>query len=207
MNENNEAVEQAVEQTDTQVETAPLQNEAEPNEQVTPEVEAPQEKLAYYQKQTPEEPTFEAEDGFIDPKKFYSQVKADAIQEMREEMRFQETERTNWSKIEEIHPELKTDVELRDLLNAQRIADVATGGDGDLNKIADKFFGKLNSYRNEGKAQAQVSEKVQKSAGLSTQTSNGVPKDNATDLMERMSRGDQVAKETLIEQWLADGKL
>ena len=198
-------VEQIAEQT-TETAEAPLQEqttEAPVEEQVV----EPAEELAFYQKQTPTAPNFETEDGFIDPNKFYAQVKADAVKEMQEEMRFQETERLNWSKIEAKHPELTTDSDLRDLLNSQRIADVAMGGNGDLNKIADKFFGKLNSYKNQGKAQAQVSEKIQKSASLSTQTSTSIDKNSSDDLMDRMSRGDQVAKETLIEQWLADGKL
>lgn len=200
------------------IETQPVQAEAplqEPVSEVeTPAVETPEvvetepvEELAYYQKQVPQAPQFEAEDGFIDPTKFYAQVKADTLAEVREEIKFEETERKNWAKIEAKYSELKTDNELRDLLNAQRIADVATGGNGDLNRIAEKFFGKLNAYKSQGKAQAQVSEKIQKSASLSTQTSNTVESNSNNDLIDRMSRGDQVAKEQLIEQWLADGKL
>lgn len=208
MEENNvEAVEQpAVENTE-----APLQEVETPTTETveTPVAEEPQtqEELAYYQKQQVQTPNFETDDGFIDPAKFYNQVKADALKELREELRFEATEKKVWGKIEEKHPELKTDAELRDLLNAQRIADVAQGGNGDLNRISDKFFGKLNSYKIQGKAQAQVSEKIQKSASLSTQTNNTVQTNANNDLMDRMSRGDQVAKEQLIEQWLADGKL
>jgi len=201
--QNVEAVEQPVEPVE-QTE-APLQEPVE--ETATVAEETQEEKLAYYQKQVPQEPQFDSEEGYIDPAKFYAQIKADTLAEVREELKFEETERKNWAKIENKHPELKEDKEIRDILNAQRIADVATGGDGDLNRIADKFFNKLNSYKNQGKAQAQVSEKVQKSASLSSQTNNTVERNTNNDLIERMSRGDQVAKETLIAQWLEEGKL
>lgn len=206
--EQTQPIEQPVETTEAPSQEPVVSEEVKEAEvaEVTEPVQS-EEELAYYQKQVPQVPQFEGEDGFIDPTKFYAQVQADTLAIVREEMKFEETERKNWTKIEAKHPELKSDTELRDLLNAQRIADVATGGNGDLNRIADKFFGKLNSYKSQGKAQAQVSEKIQKSASLSTQTSNNVQNDSSNNLMERMSRGDQVAKETLIEQWLAEGKL
>lgn len=207
-------VQEPVETVETpETETVETPTEVEETTVVeTPEAptqtEEVEEELPYYPPQQVEAPIFEPDaDGNIDPNKFYAQVKADAIREMREEMRFQETERRTWAKIEEKYPDVKTDPELREILHAQRIADVAQGGKGDLNKVAEKLFGKLNTYQTKGKAQAQVSEKVQKSAAVATATNNNVESGGDADLIERMSRGDEVAKTTLIEQWLEQGKI
>lgn len=200
------------------VETAETETVETPVEVTTETVETPEapiqtetvveEELPYYVPQQTEAPTFTPdEDGNIDPNAFYAQVKADAVREMREEMRFQETEKRAWDKIEQKYPDIKDDPELRDILHAQRIADVAQGGKGDLNKVADKLFGKLNTYQTKGKAQAQVSEKVQKSAAVASPTNNNVESGGDAELIERMSRGDEVAKTTLIEQWLEQGKI
>ena len=153
-------------------------------------------------------PNFEPDqDGFIDPNAFYQKVKADAVNELREEMKFQESERKAWANIENKYPEIKEDKELRDLVHNQRLADVAQGGRGDLNKVAEKLFTKLNGYKFQGRAQAQVSEKVQKSASLASTTANNVETNKDNELIERMSRGDQGARDSLIEEWLASGKL
>lgn len=158
--------------------------------------------------QTNTTPEFTAdENGYIDPKQFYAQVLRDAETRMEQKMKFQESERRLWSQIENKYPEIKEDTELRDILNSQRIADVANGGKGDLNKIADKLLTKIQSYQNKGKVQAQVSEKVQKSASLESSTANTVASSKDNDLMERMSRGDQTARNQLISEWLSSGKI
>lgn len=147
------------------------------------------------------------ENGFIDPKDFYNKVLSAAEARIERKMKFQEAERKLWQSIENKYPEIKEDSELRDILNAQRIADVASGGKGDLNKIAEKLLGKIQSYQARGKAQAQVSEKVQKSAVLETNSNNNTDSGKSADLMERMSRGDQNARNQLISDWLAEGKI
>ena len=147
------------------------------------------------------------ESGYIDPKDFYNRVMQDAEARIEQKMKFQEMEKKAWSQIENRFPEIKEDSELRDILNAQRIADVASGGKGDLNKIAERLLGKMQSYQARGKAQAQVSEKVQKSAALESNTANTTGTGKSADLMERMSRGDQTARNQLISDWLAEGKI
>jgi hypothetical protein len=196
------------EQSEAPVEEAPTNVEAEPTEAPA---EAPsQEEIVeapYYPPVQPE-PNFEVnEEGFVDPNQFYQKVKADAVNELREEMKFQESERKAWAAVENKYPELKEDKELKDLVHNQRLADVAQGGRGDLNKVADKLFNKLNGYKIQGRTQAQVSEKVQKSASLASTTANNVETKGDSDLIERMSRGDQGARDSLIEQWLEAGKL
>ncbi len=147
------------------------------------------------------------DDGYIDPNQFYNKVLADAEARIEQKLAFQESERRAWQSIENKYPEIKEDPELRDMLNAQRIADVASGGKGDLSQIANKFLGKIQSYQTKGKAQAQVSEKVQKSASLQNTTANNVDTGKDANLMERMRGGDTAARDQLIEDWLASGKL
>lgn len=143
------------------------------------------------------------EDGFINPEAYRQSI----LEEVRSELAFKEQEAKAWASIENRHPEIKEDRELRDLVEAQRLADVARGGTGNLSKIADKVMTKLTSYQQKGKVQAQVSETVQKSAGLQTATANKVDSSKDGDLIERMSRGDEAAQHELISSWIADGKI
>ena len=202
---------QETQTVETQTE-APLEtNQTETTETkdvVTEDVKIPEYDITQFLQDATPEPDFTPdESGFIDPKDFYNKVLTAAEARLERKMKFQEAERQLWQSVENKYPEIKEDSELRDILNAQRIADVASGGKGDLNKIADKLLGKIQSYQAKGKVQAQVSEKVQKSAALETNSNNNTDKGNSSDLMERMSRGDQTARNQLISEWLADGKI
>jgi hypothetical protein len=143
------------------------------------------------------------EDGYIDPNKFYQQV----MNDVQSKLAFQKSEERAWAQIEKKYPEITSDSDLRDLVHATRLNDVTRGGKGDLDNAAGKVFGKLQNYQSKGKAQAQVSESVQKSATLQTQTANTNQPTKDSDLIERMSRGDSTASETLISRWLEEGKL
>jgi hypothetical protein len=176
--------------------------------QEAPKQSYPEYDITQFLNTQPSTPEFTPdENGYIDPKDFYNRVMQDAETRIEQKLKFQEMEKKVWQQVENRFPEIKEDSELRDILNAQRIADVASGGKGDLNKIAEKLLGKIQSYQQRGKAQAQVSEKVQKSAALESNTANTTGTNKSVDLMERMSRGDQVARNELISQWLADGKI
>lgn len=191
-------------QTETQAES-PTQTVETVQEQPTQYPEYDITQFLNTQQQTPEFTPDES--GYIDPKDFYNRVMQDAEARIEQKLKFQEMEKKAWSQIEQRFPEIKEDSELRDILNAQRIADVASGGKGDLNKIAERLLGKMQSYQARGKAQAQVSEKVQKSAALESNTANTTGTSKSADLMERMSRGDQNARNQLISDWLAEGKI
>lgn len=196
---------QAVEQT--QVETPESTTETNTEQVVEPAPEIPEYDITQYLQQT-QSPEFTAdESGYIDPKEFYNRVMQDVEARVEQKIRFQESEKKLWASVEAKYPEIKEDNELRDILNNQRIADVASGGKGDLNKIAEKLLGKIQSYQARGKAQAQVSEKIQKSAALESSTANTTDTNKDADLMERMSRGDQQARNQLISEWLASGKI
>lgn len=187
----------------------PLQNtETEVKETVVQEDITPQYDITQFLQNNTAEPDIAVdENGYIDPKDFYNKVLSEAEARIERKLQFQEAERKLWHSVENKYPEIKEDPELRDILNAQRIADVASGGKGDLNKIAEKLLGKIQSYQAKGKVQAQVSEKVQKSAALETNSNNDTGKGNSSDLMERMSRGDQSARNQLISDWLSEGKI
>lgn len=180
----------------TQIQEEP-QTQPEPSQTQT--VQQP--TIPYFPPQSPQiEPD---EDGYIDPNKFYQAVMSD----VESRMQFQEQEKRSWAQVEEKYPEIKQDPDLRDLVHSARLNDVTRGGAGDLTAAAEKVFGKLQSYQSKGKAQAQVSEKVQQSATLQTQTANTANQNSDANLIDRMSRGDETASEALISKWLADGKL
>lgn len=220
MEENNaEAPEQTeavpeVQEPQTQENVEPETQEVvqEPEKEQTVETNAPSQDINYdltqFMPQAQAQPQFAPdEDGFIDPNAFYNKVLADAEARMEQKMAFQESERRAWSSVESKYPEIREDSELRDLVNSQRLADVARGGKGDLNQIASKVLGKFQSYQAKGKAQAQVSEKVQKSAGLQQTTANKAETNSSAELIDRMSRGDKSAQEQVIAQWLEQGKI
>jgi len=188
------------------------QTQSEPVAQPTQETQTePSQTNSYYEQPDisafmapPAAPTIQPdEDGYIDPNKFYQQVMNDVEQKLQ----FQKSEERAWAKIEQKYPDIKSDKDLRDLVHAARLNDVTRGGKGDLNDAAGKVFEKLQNYQSKGKAQAQVSETVQKSANLQTQTANTNQPTKDADLIERMSRGDSTASETLISRWLEEGKI
>jgi len=202
---------QTVETNTEPLETTNTETVSEPQTEVVQEVAQPsypEYDITQFLNSQPATPEFTPdENGYIDPKDFYNRVMQDAEARIEQKLKFQEMEKKVWQSVENRYPEIREDSELRDILNAQRIADVASGGKGDLNKIADKLLGKIQSYQQRGKAQAQVSEKVQKSAALESNTANTTATNKSGDLMERMSRGDQTARNQLISEWLAEGKI
>ena len=227
MEENNEVVEQTTPEAEAPVEQPVQEAETQPqvsestdeqeaqtvSEEPTPEAPTQQEPevnydLTQFLQPQPQAPQFTPdEDGYIDPNQFYNKVLADAEARIEQKLAFQESERRAWQSIEQKYPEIKEDAELRDLVNAQRIADVARGGKGDLSQIAGKVLGKIQSYQTIGKAQAQVSEKVQKSASLQKSTANNVDSSKDSELLGRMRNGDTSAADQLISDWLDAGKL
>lgn len=214
------AAQQAPQEQPTQVPQEPVQtqqveetqSQPEPVAQTTEQTQtAPSQTNSYYEQpdisqfmaQPVTQPIQPDEDGYIDPNKFYQQVMSDVEQKLA----FQKSEERAWAQIEQKYPDIKSDADLRELVHAARLNDVTRGGKGDLNDAAGKVFAKLQNYQSKGKAQAQVSETVQKSATLQTQTANTNQPTKDSDLIERMSRGDSTASETLISRWLEEGKI
>lgn len=143
-----------------------------------------------------------AEDGTVDPNQVASQIE----QRLLNQMRFERQEARSWERLETKYPEIKTDKGLRDLIFNQRVAEVVQGKQGNLNKIADGIMERVKGARNEGKAQAGVSTKVQKAASLETSTAN-TGSQKSDDRMDRIASGDKAAASDLLAEWLDAGKL
>lgn len=142
------------------------------------------------------------ENGYIDPNEFYGKV----MQNVEAKMRFRDQESRDWQKIEKKYPDVAKDPELRKMIVNQRIADVVQGGNGRLSNIADNLMGRIQKAQSEGKTEAQVSERVQKSASLASPTSNKTPR-RQDDLVSRIEGGDRQATRDLMSQWLEEGKI
>lgn len=201
---NNEPAVDTVEQTSepTQVVEQPAESTPQPTADEPSQIQDYTNDISQFI--NPSQPQIQPdEDGYIDPNKFYQTV----MQDVNRTLEFQRQEERNWQKVEKQYPEITQDKELRDLVHAARLNDVTRGGKGDLEAAAKTVFGKLQAYKSQGKAQAQISETVQKSATLQTQSAKPAPNNSDSDLIDRMSRGDKIASETLIAKWLDEGKL
>lgn len=173
----------------------PLQPEEEPQEEYQPPVDYSQ-----FRDTNRELPL--NEDGTVDPVAFRQQLK----QEIRDEMRFERSEERNWMALEKKYPQLKGDREVREILLNQRIANAVQGKETNLTKIADKLYGRIGAAKSEGRAQANVSTRIQKAASLETATAN-TGSDKSDQVYDRIISGDKGAANDLLSQWLADGKI
>ncbi len=142
------------------------------------------------------------DDGTVDPVAFRNQLK----QELRDEMRFERQEERNWQAVEKRHPQLRDDKEIREILLNQRIANAIQGKETNLVKLADRLYGRVDRAKSEGRAQANVSQRVQKAASLETATANS-GEDKSDKLYDRIIGGDKGAASDLLGQWLEQGKI
>jgi hypothetical protein len=145
---------------------------------------------------------FNQENGYIDP----NQVAAQIEQRVLQQVTFQRQEARAWEKIEKKYPEIREDKGLREMILNQRIAEAVTGRQGNLNKIADGVMSRLKTAKSEGRADANISKKVQKAASLETSSENQGPQ-RSSSVMDRIASGDQTATTELLNQWISEGKL
>lgn len=143
---------------------------------------------------------FNQTDGYVDPAEVAAQIEQRVLQQVT----FQRQEAKQWETIEKKYPQVKADKDLRELILNQRIAEAVQGQAGNLNKIADRVMSKFSVAKSEGRAEANVSKKVQKAASLETSTSNA-GEQKGDDVMERISRGDQAATSELLNDWISKG--
>lgn len=133
------------------------------------------------------------ENGQVDPQQFREQ--------MKQELRFEQQQIRSWTRLEQQHPELKSDAELRDMIVANQLYDVQRGGKGTLETAAQRVFGRVTTAKNQGKAEQQTSIKVQKSAAL--QKPGGSQSQTATsDVKDRIRAGDQSAIQAQLASWI-----
>jgi hypothetical protein len=197
-----EVQEQAVSEPINEGAEAPT-NDQEPVEeqgQATLTTEAEEEDISY---QLPTQPyEFQAQDGYVDP----NTVAQEIHNRVLEQVRFERSEAKAWEKIEQKYPQVKNDKELREIILNQRVANAYQGKNVALPKIADTIMSRFTTAKSEGRAEANVSRKIQKSASLETSTANqGDSKQN--DTWDRISNGDSRAADDLFSQWIKEGKI
>lgn len=186
------------EQTDAQ-ETETTTEVAEESEDKASDSDErdPAEVLAQYSaQQTPYQ--FKQEDGYVDP----NEVAAAIEQRVNQQMNQRIQEQRAWEKIDKKYPDMDKDT--REIILNQRIADAVQGRQTDLTKVADKIMGRVNSAKNEGRAEAKVSTKVQKAASLETATANK-GEGNADDIRNKIAGGDSQATQDLLKDWIDKG--
>jgi hypothetical protein len=153
--------------------------------------------------QLPTQPyEFQAQDGYVDP----NTVAQEIHNRVLEQVRFERAEAKAWEKIEQKYPQVKNDKELREIILNQRVANAYQGKNVALPKIADSIMSRFTTAKSEGRAEANVSRKIQKAASLETSTANqGDSKQN--DTWDRISNGDTRAADDLFSQWIKEGKI
>jgi hypothetical protein len=145
-----------------------------------------------------------SEDGTVDPYQLMNVIE----QRMEEKLRFQRQEERAWKAVERKYPEVKSDKQMRQILLNQRIAGAVQGQETNLVKIADQLYGRNKEAKSQGRAEANISKKVQRAASLESATSNtGATNTKAEERLERIASGDKYAAQDLLGEWLSEGKI
>ncbi len=144
-----------------------------------------------------------SEDGTVDP----YQLMAAMEQRFDEKLRFQRQEESMWKKVEKKYPDVRSDKQTREILLSMRIANAVQGRETNMMKLADQLYGRTKDARSQGRAEANVSKKVQKAASLESATSNTGGNEKSDDRMDRIASGDKGAANDLLSQWLEEGKI
>lgn len=187
-------------QASNEVETSPDQPEEASQEHLQTEAEEDDSLIDYNLPAQPYE--FQAQDGYVDPNLVAQQIE----QRVLEQVKFQRAEQKAWEKIEQKYPQVKNDKELREIILNQRVANAYQGKNVPLPKIADTIMGRFTTAKSEGRAEANVSRKIQKAASLESSSANqGESKQD--DTWDRIANGDKAAADDLFSQWLKDGKI
>lgn len=200
--QNEQPVENSIETVENVTEETQETNQ-ETTEEVTTEVadEVIDDPISAYTPYVQPQPyQFNQQDGYVDPAEVAAQIEQRVLQQVT----FQRQEAKQWETIEKKYPQVKADKDLRELILNQRIAEAVQGQAGNLNKIADRVMSRFSSAKSEGRAEANVSKKIQKAASLETSTSNA-GEQKGDDVMERISRGDQTATSELLNDWISKG--
>lgn len=181
-----DVTEAPVEETvqETPVEETEVQEVDETVEGPVEEVQEVEEEADEYQ--APQYPTFTpnidfsqlptTEDGLLDPNALAStiteqiaQAQAAAVQEAQARFQEERQEERLWNKAIEKYPELKTDKELRELVQNTRLGSLAqTNKFPTPAQVAETLFKRMGSAEAKGAKQATESVKIQKSAYVET---------------------------------------
>jgi len=123
------------------------------------------------------------------------------------------TEERAWERTFDKYPQVKQNKDLRDQIHKMRMGEVAiTGKNVSPVKIAERYFAQMALARNEGVRQATTQTEVQAVAHLETASNTASDKGlkAQTDwgkIDSRDRRESTAARESLLKQMLADGKL
>lgn len=203
--EETEAPETEAVQVPQEPETESQAEEVSEPSQTNSEPEPSEEEPSYSYELPYQQPQIELqpdEDGTVNPNDLLSAID----QRMDEKLKFQQQEQRAWRQVEQKYPQISESKDLRDMLHNIRVGNVVQGGEADLVKIADNMFGQLGAAKSQGRADASVSRKVQKAASLETATANsGEPK--SSQALDRIASGDNAAAESLLSEWISEGKI
>ena len=152
------------------------------------------------------------EDGSVTnmtPEQYTQYLKEEAKSEMRQEMYVQHVENRALDEAEKVLPEIKTNPEVRRMVEDIRVASVITGKQLDSYEAAKQVANMLSGVRAEGAQNAKTSITVQKAAALDSPSNQTIDEDSVADkrLSKRLKAGDPDAFIELMDDWQKAGKV
>lgn len=128
--------------------------------------------------------------------------------QLNQKLAQQANELRGWQAATKVLPDIAKNPQLREFVHNQRLASVATGGNGDLAEAAKTVKSILGAATAEGKAQGTASVTVQKAAALDTSGTTTTPPDQSKqDLANRINQGDPAAVQELLADWIDQGDI
>ncbi len=134
-------------------------------------------------------------DGNVDPIGYAKWVNEQADQrverKLNERSQREKAERMDWQEAEKAYPELKSDTELRDIVESIRNNGILTGNFVTMKQAADRALGRLKTAEQSGIKKAQVSETIQKVAQPEVGSAKVQPKSDVDEAYKRgIASGD-----------------
>jgi hypothetical protein len=128
------------------------------------------------------------EEGYIDPVKYAAQIEENALKRFRAESALQQ----DWNVAEQQYPKLKSSKRLANAVKGLQLEAVNEGRFLSASEAAKELFEEIEAERNAGKdegtAEAQASEEIQRRAGLDV-TPGGKSNSGGDDLVTRYRAG------------------
>lgn len=141
------------------------------------------------------------DDGSIDPYQVADAIRNDVLQQVR----FEQQEVKAWQQIDQKYGD-KLSPTRRQMILDRRVANAINGRDAHIGKVADEIMREFGDAKNQGRAEATTSRKVQQAASLESATANQGDT-GQSNILDRISRGDKGAETELFTSWLEQGKI
>lgn len=119
----------------------------------------------------------------------------------------QASELRGWQQATKVLPDIAKNPQLREFVHNQRLANVATGGNGDLAEAAKSVKSIIGAATAEGKAQGTASITVQQAAALENPAPTPPPANPKQGIEDRINAGDQSAVQELLADWIDQGAI